>query len=96
MIATRIISWSHRSMTRFVRIRKNGFAGAATKFHFFAPVTLRGPGIETERAFAPRGIGRGFWSTWTANNKRYPLGVDAYLFDATAVVGLPRTVQAQS
>ncbi len=61
-----------------------------------APVVLRGPGIETERIFAPRGIGRGFWSTWSANAKRYPLGIDAYLFDATSVAGLPRTVQTNS
>jgi alpha-D-ribose 1-methylphosphonate 5-triphosphate synthase subunit PhnH len=56
-------------------------------------VALSGPGIDGEILFAPRGLGADFWSEWSSNAGRYPLGVDVFFADAHAVVGLPRTVR---
>lgn len=60
-----------------------------------APVVLRGPGIDGEIVFAPRGVPPHFWATWSQNTVRFPLGVDCFFFDAHAVAGLPRTVKGR-
>ncbi|WP_314961008.1 phosphonate C-P lyase system protein PhnH [Bradyrhizobium cosmicum] len=58
-------------------------------------VRLSGPGIETTTSFAPRGLPDWFWPSWRENAARYPLGVDIFLTDDLAVVGLPRSTKAE-
>jgi alpha-D-ribose 1-methylphosphonate 5-triphosphate synthase subunit PhnH len=58
-------------------------------------IALTGPGIDGEILFAPCGLTAEFWSEWSANAGRYPLGVDVFFADAHAVVGLPRTVRGR-
>ena len=54
-------------------------------------VLLFGPGIETRREIAPRGLRPGFWAEVTANAALYPLGIDIILASGEAVIGLPRS-----
>ena len=54
-------------------------------------VSVRGPGIEEVATCAPP-VPRGFWEAWRRNGSLYPCGVDAFLFDDTGVIGLPRTL----
>jgi alpha-D-ribose 1-methylphosphonate 5-triphosphate synthase subunit PhnH len=58
------------------------------------PITLRGPGILDSLVIAPQGLPDSFWSQRSAMQQEFPLGVDCLLFDATCVVGLPRTTLA--
>ncbi len=57
-------------------------------------VTLVGPGIESDRIIAPRGLRAGFWDEVAANHARYPLGVDLVLVAGDAMLALPRTTSA--
>lgn len=57
------------------------------------PVRLSGPGIETRREIAPRGLRSGFWAEVAANAALYPLGIDIVLASGEAVIGLPRSTQ---
>ncbi|MDE5446817.1 phosphonate C-P lyase system protein PhnH, partial [Bradyrhizobium sp. CSA207] len=57
-------------------------------------VRLSGPGIETTASVAPRGLPDWFWPAWCKNAARYPLGVDIFLTDGRAVIGLPRSAKA--
>ncbi|WP_342739942.1 phosphonate C-P lyase system protein PhnH [Bradyrhizobium sp. B117] len=57
-------------------------------------VRLSGPGIETATILSARGLPDWFWSAWRENAARYPLGVDVFLVDDRAVVGLPRSTKA--
>lgn len=56
-----------------------------------AMLTLRGPGIETSRAFAPLGLPGDFIPRWTANRRLYPRGIDLLLCAGGRVAGLPRS-----
>lgn len=58
-------------------------------------VVLRGPGIDGSRAVAPAGLPAWFWADWSANAALYPQGVDVLLVSGSAVMGLPRSVQAE-
>ena len=58
------------------------------------PVSLSGPGIEHSIAVAAAGLPDWFWPAWNENAERYPLGIDVFLADGEAVVGLPRTTRA--
>ena len=58
------------------------------------PVMLSGPGILSDRQISPA-LPTGFWSQWADNHQAYPRGVDCFLFDQQAVLGLPRTAQAK-
>jgi alpha-D-ribose 1-methylphosphonate 5-triphosphate synthase subunit PhnH len=58
-----------------------------------AAVRLSGPGIETARDVAPAGLRPGFWAEAAENARRYPLGVDLILADASALLGLPRSTR---
>lgn len=57
-------------------------------------VILKGPGIEETVSISPIGLPEGFWNIWNDNAGRYPCGIDIYLTDGTAVIGLPRTTKA--
>lgn len=57
-------------------------------------VVLEGPGLATPRDIAPRGLPAHFWTQRAAWHGEFPCGIDAYLFDATRVIGLPRTTRA--
>ncbi|WP_265519939.1 phosphonate C-P lyase system protein PhnH [Nitratireductor luteus] len=54
---------------------------------------LAGPGIETERAIAPRPLPRHFARQWEQNNARFPRGIDVLLVCREGLIGLPRTVR---
>ncbi|PSH60871.1 phosphonate C-P lyase system protein PhnH [Phyllobacterium sophorae] len=58
------------------------------------PVSLSGPGIETETSVAPAGLPEGFWTHWNENAASYPVGIDLVLADQRSVLGLPRTTKA--
>ncbi len=55
------------------------------------PLTLRGPGIETTRAFAPLGLPGDFVARWATNRRLYPRGIDLLLCAGSRVAGLPRS-----
>jgi len=57
------------------------------------PLTLAGPGIETEREIAPRGLPGGFLSIWSRNGALFPLGVDLLLVSGARAIALPRTTR---
>lgn len=56
-------------------------------------VTLTGPGIEDSTSISPAGLPQWFWLALRENAVRYPLGVDVFLADSRAVIGLPRTTR---
>ncbi|MEM8810011.1 MAG: phosphonate C-P lyase system protein PhnH [Cyanobacteria bacterium P01_G01_bin.38] len=58
------------------------------------PVEIRGPGIQEKIEIAPQ-LPSTFWQQWQHNHQQYPLGVDVLLFADDAVMGLPRTSQAE-
>jgi alpha-D-ribose 1-methylphosphonate 5-triphosphate synthase subunit PhnH len=58
-------------------------------------VTLSGPGIQYEQGLAARGLPDDFWDQWSANHRRFPLGVDALLTQDRQVCGLPRTTRVE-
>lgn len=53
---------------------------------------LRGPGILGHVDIQVDGLADGFWDALRLNQKRFPLGFDAFLVAGEAVLGLPRTV----
>jgi len=57
-------------------------------------VVLAGPGILKMREIYPD-VPASFWQDWQRNHRAYPRGVDVFLFGESAVMGLPRTVDAQ-
>ncbi|MBT5434233.1 MAG: phosphonate C-P lyase system protein PhnH [Alphaproteobacteria bacterium] len=59
------------------------------------PVTLRGPGIETCSVITPQGLPDNFWIWMALNQAQFPLGVDIILTCGTAMIGLPRSVEAE-
>lgn len=58
-------------------------------------VRLAGPGIERSVPVALQGLPEPFWREWAANTACYPQGVDCFFFEATSVMGLPRTAAEQ-
>ena len=58
-----------------------------------AELALTGPGIEGERAIAPRGLPRDFATIWSRNNALFPLGVDLVLVSGARAIALPRTTR---
>jgi alpha-D-ribose 1-methylphosphonate 5-triphosphate synthase subunit PhnH len=52
--------------------------------------SLAGPGIATEQVVSVSGLPRGF-SQHRESRLRFPLGIDIFLIDAGAIIGLPRT-----
>lgn len=67
---------------------------AVERFDGGLPVELRGPGIADAVRIAPPGLGAPFWEAWWRNTERFPRGLDALLFEAHRVIGLPRTAHA--
>ncbi len=53
--------------------------------------TLRGPGIQTQQQVGVQGLDAGFVAQWTANQTRFPSGVDVFLATPHQLMGLPRT-----
>ncbi|MCR9256800.1 MAG: phosphonate C-P lyase system protein PhnH [Alphaproteobacteria bacterium] len=58
-------------------------------------VTLTGPGIETTRTVAPKGLPADFWAQWDRNRMLFPCGVDVILTTGDSLMALPRTVHAE-
>lgn len=58
-------------------------------------VVLTGPGILDERIIS-LALPTRFWQDWLRNHAAYPRGVDMFLFDDRAVMGLPRTTSVQT
>lgn len=56
---------------------------------------LTGPGIETHREIAPRGLPNAFWDDVAQNTARFPLGFDMILIAGSELAGLPRTTHAE-
>ncbi|MEM7770960.1 MAG: phosphonate C-P lyase system protein PhnH [Cyanobacteria bacterium P01_E01_bin.6] len=56
---------------------------------------LNGPGLQSTQLVSP-GISMSFWEEWAGNHQIYPLGVDVFLFQRDALMGLPRSILAQS
>ncbi|WP_185985325.1 phosphonate C-P lyase system protein PhnH [Aureimonas mangrovi] len=56
---------------------------------------LTGPGIQTVRSIAPRGLPAGFVAARAADRERFPLGHDHLLVCGTRVMALPRTTRIQ-
>ncbi len=56
-----------------------------------APLSLAGPGIETTRLLAPRGLPAGFLAARAANAALFPRGHDLVLVCGSRLVALPRT-----
>ena len=71
-----------QSATVFVRV--DALTGGA-------PLTLRGPGIETTRSIAPVGLPERFWRERAALAPLFPCGIDFYLVCGERLMGLPRT-----
>ncbi|MCP3715718.1 phosphonate C-P lyase system protein PhnH [Paraburkholderia sp. CNPSo 3281] len=71
-----------QSATVFVRV--DSLAGGA-------PLTLRGPGIETTCCIAPVGPPERFWRERAALAPHLPCGIDFYLVCGDRLMGLPRT-----
>ncbi|MEM9092083.1 MAG: phosphonate C-P lyase system protein PhnH [Cyanobacteria bacterium P01_F01_bin.53] len=57
-------------------------------------VVLTGPGILASQTISPA-VPMRFWHEWHRNHTAYPRGMDVFLFDDQAVMGLPRTSHAQ-
>jgi alpha-D-ribose 1-methylphosphonate 5-triphosphate synthase subunit PhnH len=60
-----------------------------------SPVSLSGPGIETARLVAPRGLGTDFWTEVQRNNALFPLGVDLILTAGTTFLCIPRSTRIE-
>ena len=71
-----------QSATVFVRV--DSLVGGA-------PLTLRGPGIETTCSIAPIGLPERFWRERAALAPHFPCGIDFYLVCGASLIGLPRT-----
>ncbi len=58
-----------------------------------APLVATGPGIATERPFAPAGLPAGFRAAMDRNRAGFPLGFDLILVCGTAALALPRSTR---
>jgi alpha-D-ribose 1-methylphosphonate 5-triphosphate synthase subunit PhnH len=57
------------------------------------PLALAGPGIETMRLIAPRGLPAGFLAARAANRALFPRGHDLVLVAGDGLIALPRTTR---
>lgn len=57
------------------------------------PLTLTGPGIETQVTITVDGLPEGFLPTMTANRSRFPLGFDMILTVGSKLLALPRSTR---
>ncbi|MGE7368702.1 phosphonate C-P lyase system protein PhnH [Neorhizobium sp. NPDC001467] len=60
-----------------------------------SPLTLTGPGIETQAVIAPVGLPEGFVAAMAENRAAYPLGLDVLLVCGGEAMGLPRTTRIE-
>jgi alpha-D-ribose 1-methylphosphonate 5-triphosphate synthase subunit PhnH len=60
------------------------------------PITLTGPGIESQHHMAVTGLGDDFWAERRAVNADFPRGVDIVLTCGRHLCGLPRTTKVES
>ncbi|MFC0401207.1 phosphonate C-P lyase system protein PhnH [Paraburkholderia rhizosphaerae] len=60
-----------------------------------APLTLRGPGIETTQTIAPASLPERFWCERAELAPLFPCGIDCYFVCGDALIGLPRTTQVE-
>ncbi len=74
------------SATGFIQVRTFGEG---------IPVTLKGPGIPTQRRFAISDLSLQFWREWQDQTQAYPQGLDLFLLTPDQVVGLPRTSKVE-
>ncbi len=56
-----------------------------------AGVTLRGPGILTERRLAVAGLDAGFWQQMIASRMDFPLGIDVIFVGPETIAAVPRS-----
>ncbi|SFU13233.1 alpha-D-ribose 1-methylphosphonate 5-triphosphate synthase subunit PhnH [Pseudovibrio denitrificans] len=56
-------------------------------------VTLKGPGIKTEKQFSITPAPATFWQQMQDNSTLYPLGIDVIFAGANQVAGLPRSTK---
>lgn len=75
-----------QSATVFVRV------GSLTEG---APLTLRGPGIESTQTIAPAGLPARFWQERAALAPLFPCGIDFYFVCGDRLMGLPRTTRVE-
>lgn len=61
-----------------------------------AASTWRGPGIDGEARIAIDGLGRDFWSAWTANHALFPCGVDVVFTSGSRLIALPRSIAVEA
>ncbi|MGF9564259.1 phosphonate C-P lyase system protein PhnH [Neorhizobium sp. JUb45] len=59
------------------------------------PLTLTGPGIETQTVIAPSGLPEGFVAVMAENRAAYPLGLDVVLVCGGEAIALPRTTRIE-
>ncbi|MDJ0930018.1 phosphonate C-P lyase system protein PhnH [Breoghania sp.] len=68
---------------------------AVPSFDGGLPVTLSGPGIKNQQAFAPDGVSLPLWQQLVANHALYPRGIDVIFVSGEAIAGLPRSTQIE-
>lgn len=60
-----------------------------------APVVLSGPGIQRTVTISPVGLPEHFWRERAGLAPLFPCGIDCYFVCGNALIGLPRTTQAE-
>ncbi|TDG26430.1 phosphonate C-P lyase system protein PhnH [Paraburkholderia silviterrae] len=60
-----------------------------------APITLRGPGIESTHVIAPAGLPVRFWEDRAGLAPLFPCGIDFYFVCGAQIMGLPRTTRVE-
>lgn len=55
------------------------------------PITLTGPGIETQTSFSARPVSSAFWDQVKANNAQFPRGIDVVFAGHAEIAALPRS-----
>jgi alpha-D-ribose 1-methylphosphonate 5-triphosphate synthase subunit PhnH len=60
-----------------------------------APLTLRGPGIETACTIAPAGLPARLWQERAELASLFPCGIDFYFVCGAQIMGLPRTTRVE-
>lgn len=55
------------------------------------PVTLSGPGIESQTTFSARPVSPAFWEQVKANNAQFPRGIDLVFAGHAEIAALPRS-----
>ena len=56
-------------------------------------VTLRGPGIQSERRLGSVSLGADFWQQMIASRSDFPLGIDVIFVAPGAIAAIPRSTQ---